>query len=40
MIIRCKVSLDLGKAWQLASISREEEPIVYGKQWCFVQESH
>ena len=37
MIIRCEVSLDLGKTWRLATIAREEEPTVYGKYWCWVR---
>ena len=36
MIIRCEVSLDMGKTWRLATIAREEEPTVYGAA-CFWQ---
>ena len=37
MIIRCEVTLDLGKTWRLATIARKEEPTVYGKYWCWVR---
>jgi nitrate reductase (NAD(P)H) len=35
-VIRVEVSLDCGKTWRQAQISRFEEPNKAGKRWCWV----
>ena len=35
-IIRCEVSLDGAKTWQLADIQRAAPPNAYGKHWAWV----
>ncbi len=35
-IIRCEVSLDGAKSWQLAEIHRACAPNAYGKHWAWV----
>ena len=36
-IIRCEVSLDGAKSWQLAEIRRACAPNAYGKHWAWVR---
>ena len=38
-VIRCEISLDDGKTWRLAEISRFEQPNWADKHWCWVHYS-
>ena len=38
-VIRCEISLDDGKSWRLADISRFEQPNWADKHWCWVHYS-